>query len=209
MKKLFLDPYIRDFDATVTKIDGNKIFLDKTAFYAESGGQVGDTGAIGEARVVDTQYEGDEIAHITEKHSLKPGDKVHCAIDWERRYKIMKLHAASHLVYWFFMKLHGEHKIIGSHVDDRKDRMDFEYDGSVGDRLAELEEDVNNFIAEAHEIRRYEDEKKAGYLWWECEDIRMGCGGTHVKNTKEIGAIKLKRNNIGKGKERIESYLVD
>jgi Ser-tRNA(Ala) deacylase AlaX len=205
---LFRDPYIRAFDASVVAVDGNMIVLDRTAFYAEKGGQSGDTGSIGSARVIDTRYDGDRIVHITESHSLVPGNRVHCEIDWERRHRIMRLHAASHIVYEFFTRLYGKHRVIGSHVDEKKDRMDFEYDGSVSDKLQALESNVNSFIAGGHDIRRYEDREKSGYLWWECEDMKMGCGGTHVKNTGEIGRIKLKRVNIGRGKERIETYLI-
>ena len=88
------DPYQVEFDAVVLKIDGNRVILDKTCFFPKGGGQVGDIGEINGVKVVDTQKDETYTAtHILEKEPpFKVGDLVHGKIDWERRYKIMKLH---------------------------------------------------------------------------------------------------------------------
>lgn len=207
-EKLFdTNPYLKEFDAVVLEVDGNRVVLDRTAFYAENGGQTGDTGRIGQARVIDTQYDGDKIVHIFEEHSLKQGDKVHCMIDWDRRYKVMRLHSAAHIVYEFFLKKWGKQKVIGSNISESKARLDFAMDQSVGDSLPEIEENVNRFTDEGHGISTKDDLEKAGFRWWECGEFKMPCGGTHVKSSSEIGKVNLKRKNLGSGKERIEVYL--
>jgi Ser-tRNA(Ala) deacylase AlaX len=71
--------------------------------------------------------------------------------------------------------------------------------------LYKTEKETNQFFAENHEITITED--KEGIRTWKCGPVEMHCAGTHVKNTKEIGQIKLKRKNPGRGKERIETYL--
>jgi Ser-tRNA(Ala) deacylase AlaX len=89
--------YQVEFDATITKIIGNSVVLDTTGFYPQGGGQVGDTGYLNGIRVVDTQPgEETDIAHILEiKPFFSVGALVHGKIDWERRYKIMRLHSAA------------------------------------------------------------------------------------------------------------------
>ena len=201
------DSYIKEFDATIIEIDGNNIILDKTAFYANSGGQPGDVGVISEAKVIDTKYDGKKIVHIVENHNLSVGDSVHCEIDWDRRYKIMRLHSAAHIAYEFFTKKWGEQKVIGSNISESKARLDFAMDESVSESLVGIEKDVNEFIEKGHEITTDDDPENKEFRWWYCGDMKMPCGGTHVKNSKEIGKIKLKRKNLGTGKERIEVTL--
>lgn len=205
-EKLFRkDPYMKEFKATVTGIDNNRVTLDRTAFFPFSGGQAGDTGEVGRCRVTNTVYEGDEIVHILENCLINKMDKVHCELDWERRYTIMKLHSAAHIVYNFFVRKWGEQKLIGSNISESKARLDFEMDRNIADSLPEIEGDVNRFIAEGHVITTREE--PGGLRLWECETIKMPCGGTHVKSTSEINGISLKRKNIGSGKERIEVTL--
>lgn len=203
------DPYTREFDANIVEIDNNNIVLDKTAFYAESGGQPGDTGTIGESKVVETIYDGKRIIHIVENHDMKVGDNVHCEIDWNRRYKIMKLHSAAHIVYEFFVRKWGEQKVIGSNISDTKARLDFAMDESISESLVGIEKDVNDFIEQGHGITTADDPEKEGFRWWYCENMKMPCGGTHVKNSKEIGKVRLRRKNLGTGKERIEVVLAE
>ncbi|RLG51251.1 MAG: alanyl-tRNA editing protein [Thermoproteota archaeon] len=210
-KLYYEDMYMREFEATVVKVDGSRVILDQTCFYPEGGGQVGDTGWIGEYRVVDTQLEGDEVVHYLEKPApLKPGDRVKCRIDWDRRYRIMRLHSAAHIMEYFLHKVFGPLERVGSRVDERKDRSDYAYEGRLDPvKLKEVEELCNKFIAEGHEIRVETPPDRPGFRVWRCAGIEMPCGGMHVKNTREIGRIRLKRRNPGRGVERVETYLVD
>jgi len=92
------DQYQTIFSAKVEKTEGNNVWLDQTCFYPESGGQAGDTGTINGQKVVDTKFDQDKnVFHVMENETtLKAGDSVEGAIDWERRYKIMKTLCLSH-----------------------------------------------------------------------------------------------------------------
>lgn len=230
-KLYYEDPYMKEFDAKVLEINENKVVLDKTCFYPFGGGQVGDTGEINGIKVINTEKEveriirveekegfkeekpiGSKIIHILEREpDFKVGDVVHGKIDWNRRYRIMRLHSAAHFTYYVVREVFGELKIKGSYVDDKKDRLDFEHEGRLDpEKLKEAESRVNELLAKNLEIKRYKDSKNHELLCWKTESLpMMHCGGTHPKNTKEIGRVRLKRKNPGKGLERIETYLVE
>ena len=97
--------------------------------------------------------------------------------------------------------------MIGSNISADKARIDFLYDQPLNNVLIEIEHKINNFLITDQQITRKEDEKSPDLRWWICQDWKMPCGGTHVKSTKGVGRINLKRKNIGSGKERIEIYL--
>lgn len=224
-KKLYdKDSYMKEFDAKVVEIEGKKVVLNQTCFYPEGGGQVGDIGKINGVGVLDTQKEiekiitingkekpiGSKIIHTLEKEPyFKVGDTVHGKIDWERRYRIMRLHSASHFTYYVALKTLDNPEVKGSYVDDVKDRTDFVLDERIDpEKLKRIEEEVNGILSKNIKIKRYRDSNNPILLCWESEDLpMMHCGGTHVKNTSEIGKIKLKRKNPGKGLERIEIYI--
>jgi Ser-tRNA(Ala) deacylase AlaX len=206
--KLFnKDHYLREFTAKVIEISDNKVILNRTAFFPESGGQSGDTGILGDARVIDTQINNDNIIHVLENQpTFNEGDIIQAKIDWERRYDIMKLHTASHIMEHFLWKNFGVLSRSGSYVDENKDRADYEYEGRLEKSKLELvEKETNDFLLEGHEVTIREDEE--GIRYWKCGQVEMLCAGTHVKNTKEIGRIKLKRKNPGRGNERVETTI--
>jgi alanyl-tRNA synthetase len=122
----------------------------------------------------------------------------------------MKLHSAAHIVYNFSnIVLDGlaDTKLIGSNVDFTKYRVDYVMDGSIGEYLPKIQELSNEFISKGIYIVCKERDGQLGRRCWICEDIDFDCGGTHVKNTSEIGKLRLKRKNLGAGKERIEIML--
>lgn len=201
------DHYLREFDAEVMEIDGVNVVLDKTAFYPESGGQTGDRGTINGLQVVDTLIIAGKHAHILEKEpNFKVGDMVHGELDWERRYRVMRIHSASHIMEHIFYKHFGVLERLGSSVDDRKDRSTYVSEDKLDpDRLNMTEDEINEFLLEGHDIEISEDEN--GIRSWISGPYHDHCGGTHVRNTSEIGVIKLKRKNPGKGKERVETSL--
>ena len=197
----------------VTAIDGNKIKLDQTIFFAFSGGQESDEGTIGGIKVLEAIKQGDkeniiDIEYVLEKEpEFKVGDTVTIKIDGDRRAKLRNLHSATHLLYYFFIAKVGKQKIIGSHIGAEKARIDFEFEKPIQELLPEIEKTTNEFLAQNHPILRTPDEKSPDLWWWACGEWKMPCGGTHPKTTGEIGVLTLKRKNIGKGKERIEIFL--
>ena len=199
----------------VTAIDGNKIKLDQTIFFAFSGGQESDEGTIGGIKVLEAIKQGDkeniiDIEYVLEKEpEFKVGDTVTIKIDGDRRAKLRNLHSATHLLYYFFIAGVGKQKIIGSHIGAEKARIDFEFEKPIQELLPEIEAATNAFLAQNHPILRTPDEKSPDLWWWQCVEWKMPCGGTHPRTTGEIGALTLKRKNIGKGKERIEIFLAN
>lgn len=203
------DPYLVKFKASVVGLEGNEVELDRTAFYPEGGGQVGDTGYIGGTKVVDTRTEDSRVLHVLEATpNFLIGQEIKAEIDWERRYKIMRLHSAAHIMEYFLWQHLGEIERLGSRVDDSKDRADYAYDGRLpAEELKIIEEETNRYLSDGHEIKILSDPNKPGIRIWKSEPIEMPCGGTHVRNTREIGTIRLKRRNPGRGVERIETSL--
>jgi len=209
VEKLFRkDPYSDSCEATVTSSKDGEITLDKTIFFAFAGGQQSDSGTIGGFKVLEARTDGPEIYYkLEEGATLKEGDKVQVQIDLEKRRKIMRLHSAAHLVYGVFSKQHESKKLIGSNVTEDKSRIDFEHETSLSELLPPVEEAANKLIEENHPTKTYPDKNKPDRWWWECMNLTYPCGGTHVRSLGEIGKIKLKRKNIGAGKERIEITL--
>ena len=145
---------------------------------------------------------------MPKEHGLSVGQKVGIEIDWARRYRLMRLHFAAELVLELFYKnLEGVDK-VGAHIAQNKARIDFTWHQSISPLLPKFSEDVNRIISSDLEIRTGFDDEANERRYWEIEGFsRVPCGGTHVRRTGEIGPIRLKRDNIGKGKERVEIYL--
>lgn len=227
-KQYLIDMYASETKATVLAVDDHRVILDRTVFYAESGGQIGDTGTIDGLRVVDTQKQmsaetrmlshedfpsinvGMDVVHIMEQEAsgLTPGSMVKLQIDWDRRYAIMRLHSAAHVVWHFVEQTAGNLPIKGCLIGPEKSRVDF---GAKIDpeMVPELERLSNAFIEERHAIQNRPLEGEPEALFWICERITMPCGGTHVRNTSEIGPIRLKRRSQGKKLDRIYISLAE
>lgn len=212
MKVYYEDAYLKDIESKVIEIDGKNIVLEKTIFYPQSAGEPGDTGFINDARVIDTQLLNEKIVHILEAiPTFKVGEIVKAKLDWERRYKLMKMHTALHLLYCVCKEILGENtKSVGSNVGEEKSRVDIFLDGSVTQELKEkLEKRCNEIIAKGEEVKIWWDEQKPGFRWTQIDNLtKLPCGGLHVKNTKEIGSLKIiKRERIGKNKDRLEIVI--
>jgi alanyl-tRNA synthetase len=204
------DHYLKAFTARVLGFRDGGVLLDRTAFYAEAGGQAGDTGMLGGERVVDTKIdENGVIVHIMEDQpGFNVGDVVEGVIDWERRYSIMRLHTASHIMEYYLWRRYGYMRRTGSFVDEKKDRADYVHEDRLDpDTLKKVESDTNKFLAEGHPVKIEVDDE--GMRHWSCGPVEMLCAGTHVRNTREIGAVKLKRKNPGRGEERVETSLAE
>lgn len=190
---------------------GPEVKLDSTIFFAFSGGQDSDRGTIGGIEVISAKKEGSEIIYtLPADHGLTPGQRVQVEIDWIRRHRLMRLHFAAELVLELFYKEFESADKIGAHITQDKARIDFYWPESISPLLPKLAEETNRIIDSDVEIRTGYDDKENERRYWEIEGFsRVPCGGTHVRRTGEIGSIRLKRVNIGKGKERVDIYLQD
>ena len=204
------------------------IVLDKTAFYAESGGQVGDTGVIGEFTVVDTKKTVDGIfTHIgTASGTISVGDKVNVSIDVARREAIRRNHTAAHLLQAALRQVLGTHvEQAGQLVNEKAVRFDFtHFSALTAEEIERVESLVNNAILSGIAVDNREmpiDEAKAlgamalfGEKYGDIvRVVKAGdfstelCGGTHVDNTGKIGLFRIiSESGIAAGTRRIEAY---
>ena len=187
--------------------------MDQTCFYARGGGQAADTGEIEGLRVIDVGYdEASDIAHVLERNApFGMGERVHGRIDWDRRYRIMRLHSAAHIVYYVMPKVFGESCKPASSglLDDKKERADYLFTEKLDkEKLKQVEEEANRIIAEGRTINTWTDQDGDSRFWKMDPFPVMACAGTHVRNSREIGKIAVERGKKpGKGKERIEISL--
>jgi Ser-tRNA(Ala) deacylase AlaX len=184
------------------------VTVEQTIFYAFSGGQESDHGTIGNKRVLHARKENKEIIYTLEdNHGCKPGDPVSIQIDWERRYKLMRLHFAAEIVLELVYRKLKTGK-IGAHIAQDKARIDFGWSENISILLVELQQDANAIVdANQNVISAFSDGENEKRYWKIQEFSQVPCGGTHIRKTGEIGRIELKRNNRGKGKERIEIHV--
>ena len=210
-KCFWQDPYLTRLDTCIASVNGDDVTVEQTIFYAFSGGQESDTGTIGSYPVLQARKDGKEIIYMLENgHNLKAGDVATMAIDWTRRYRLMRLHFAAELVLELAYQNLPPITKIGAHIAEDKSRIDFEWSESIASAFPMLKEKVQALIGANHAIISAFSDEDNERRYWEIEGFaRVPCGGTHLKSTGEVGEIELKRKNIGKGKERIEIYLVD
>jgi Ser-tRNA(Ala) deacylase AlaX len=211
-RKLFwTDPYRTRLETRVASTAGPEVTLEETIFYALSGGQESDAGAIGGRPVLEARKSGTDILYrLPEDHGLKPGDAVTVEIDWARRYRLMRLHFAAEVVLELAYKNLSGIKKIGAHIAADKARIDFEWPEPIGKSLPLLGEELRRIVDSDQPIVSAFSDEAAQRRYWEVPGFaRVACGGTHLKRTGEVGAVTLKRRNIGKGKERVEIALMD
>lgn len=211
-KKVFWeDPYVKQLITTVTSVNGNEITVDATIFFAFSGGQESDFGVINGFKVIEAKKEGTEIIYtLEENHHLKVGDEVEMVIDWSRRYRLMRLHFAAEIILELVYKHLNPIEKIGAHISEEKARIDFIWDKNISMAFEMILKDANELIHSNYDIISEFSDPEQERRYWKIENFaKVSCGGTHLKKTGEIGSIQLKRVNLGKGKERIEIYLVE
>jgi Ser-tRNA(Ala) deacylase AlaX len=203
------DPYLTTLDASVVAVAGKDVTLDRTILFAFSGGQESDRGAIAGHPVLEARKLGDDIVYtLPENHGLQAGDAVALELDWPRRYRLMRLHFAAELVLELVTQRLPGVKKIGAHIAEDKARIDFEWPQSVAALLPEITAQATAIIESNRPIISDYSDEASGMRYWEVEGLaRVPCGGTHLRTTDEVGAIALKRRNVGKGNERIEILL--
>jgi misacylated tRNA(Ala) deacylase len=230
------DAYLRDTEAVVTAISANGgVVLDRTVFYATSGGQPGDSGILvradGSAVQIATAIhpDGDKTAieHVPVEGQDLPalGEKVRAELDWDRRYRLMRMHTALHLLSVVF-----PFPVTGGQIGADKGRLDFSMP-EVPDNLDALELELNAMVEANHEVSTEwitdaEMEQKADLIktmkvkppmgQGRVRLVRIGsvdlqpCGGTHVARTGEIGLLRLgKIENKGKQNRRVNLLFAE
>ena len=225
------DPYLKEFNAKILNINLNQITLDQTAFYARSGGQPGDVGQLtingNTINIIDTiKDQENNIIHIAENNiELAIGEKIQGTINWDKRYKHMRMHSALHLLCSVIPL-----DVTGGQIGYDKSRLDFNAQDYKIEK-EEIEYKINSLVKEDHEI---------SYQWITNYDLEQQpelvrtmsaqppkiqgkvrlvkisnvdlqpCGGTHVKSTAEIGEIKIvKIENKGKMNRRVNLLIND
>lgn len=225
------DSYLRECQATVTDSGDGAVLLDRTIFYPTGGGQPGDTGRMswdgGNATIINTVYgDGGEIRHLVAEGDSLPGSgtSVNIDIDWDRRYRHMRMHTALHLLGSVL-----QYGVTGGSIGAEKSRLDFDMVNPV-DKEA-VNSALQALVADDHPItcRWITDEelaakpelvrtlsvqppKGAGKIrLLEIEGVDLQpCGGTHLKSTAEVGAVRLgKVEKKGKHNRRVSIVLDD
>ena len=220
------DPYLSVSEAMVVAVLEEGLILDKTVFYPEGGGQPGDIGRIAndifEADVNNTIKSTNGILHLTDNKlgAISEGDNVQIVIDWERRYSLMRMHTALHILCSIV-----DGAVTGGSVGSQKSRLDFDIPGERPDKeilSQELKEIVDrNYPVTSSWISNQELQQNSNLIrtmsvkpptgTGQVRMIRIGdnidfqpCGGTHVKSTGEVGKIKISKiENKGKQNRRI------
>jgi len=228
-KALFLfDSYLKEANATVISVkEGKYVTLDQTIFYPKGGGQPHDTGKITKGdEMYNVVYVGKfsgEISHEVDRPGIQPGDKVHCILNWERRYKLMRSHTAAHTLAALLNKGTGA-LITGNQLEEAHVRFDFSlerFDKSVLESYLLKTNQLfgTDVPVKWYELPREEAMKIPGVIKMaeafppdlpflrivEIVGVDMQAdGGTHVRNLKEVGKVELiKTENKGKNNRRI------
>jgi len=217
------DAYLRSCNATVLAARENIVELDRTVFYPLGGGQVGDTGRIGTARVIDTRKGETEntVLHCLEPGAPLPGvgSEVLAEIDWERRHRLMRFHTALHL-----LGAVVKAPVTGGRIQEDKAHLDFdiEMEKLVKERI---EAEVNALVDAGYDTRpswitdaeldarpelvktmSVAPPRGAGRVrLMEIPGVDLqACGGTHVGNTSEVGHVAVARiRSEGKRNKRV------
>ena len=213
------DSYLQEFDATIVAIDAETraIVLDRTAFYPGGGGQPCDTGRLTISGVTypveRLKKQGDNALHFLGGDASLPviGAAAHGQLDWEGRYQLMRTHTAMHVLCGVIFRDYGA-SVTGGDMQPLKGRMDFEFETMRAELVHAIETAVNREVQNAREIRvqilpRQEAFKIPDLIRTKIDLLPEGIaqvrtveivgldlqadGGTHVKNTSEVGRIRV------------------
>jgi misacylated tRNA(Ala) deacylase len=214
------DSYLKACEATVVAVHPDGVELDRTVFYPLGGGQAGDTGTIGAWRVLDTRKRGDSVLHVLDPgHSLALGGKYEIQVDWDRRHRLMRLHTALHL-----LSAVVRAPVSGGRIGDDKAHLDFDVEMDKLSKVA-IEAQLNELVGRGVDTRPVwmtdaeldarpelvktmsvappRGEGRVRLLEIPGVDLQA-CGGTHVRNTAEIGRLAVARiRSEGKHNKRV------
>lgn len=225
------DSYLREFNATVTATDAeqNAVAVDQTAFYPGGGGQPSDTGRMVADEstwpVTKVKKMGADIWHVLKGDLPAVGTRVTGVLDWDRRYALMRVHTALHILCGVIWRDYGA-SVTGGNMHPGRARMDFEFERMQKELVAEIEHNVNAEVEAARPVKvailpREEAfqipdliRTKINLLPEGITEVRtveikgldlQADGGTHVANTSDVGQIKIVDY---KSKGRINKRLV-
>ena len=209
------DAYLKEFEATVLEVVGGGVALDRTAFYPGGGGQPPDTGTLTsgerEWRVKKLSRSGGKLVHELDSEPPAAGETVRGAIDWDRRYELMRTHTALHILCGVVWRDYGA-QVTGGNMKPLSARMDFELESMSASFAKEIEELINAEVRAARPVhirtlpRREAFEipdlirTKINLLPESITEVRtididgldiQADGGTHVANTQEVGTIRV------------------
>jgi len=213
------DAYLQDFDASVINVlqDERIVILDRTAFYPGGGGQPCDFGSLTVNGVVygvdKVKKQGDDVLHFLSGISPMPsvGSASHGTLDWVRRHKLMRTHTALHVLCGTVFRDYGA-LVTGGDMEPLKGRMDFEFETMRGELVREIEAAVNKEVGEARDIRVNILPRDAAFQIPDLIRTKINLlpegishvrtieivgldlqadGGTHVRNTNEVGKIRV------------------
>ena len=209
------DCYLREFEATVLAAEGDRVALDRTAFYPGGGGQPADSGRLlwddNEAQVVKVKKQGGLVWHKLDVEPPPVGTLVRGVLDWEHRYKLMRTHTALHILCGVIWRDYGA-SVTGGNMKPLAARMDFELEHMSVDFAQEVEEKINAEVAAARPVKIYSLPREEAFQIpdlirtkinllpegirevriVEIEGLDMQAdGGTHVANTREVGTIRV------------------
>jgi alanyl-tRNA synthetase len=215
----YTDAYLPEFSARVVDFaeDGKRIYLDRTAFYPTSGGQLHDLGTLAGQPVIDVVDEDERIAHVLAAPvTVEAGREVLGKVDWTRRFDHMQQHTGQHLLSAVFEDLFGA-KTVSVHFGDASSTLDLETDSMSAQSIEKAERRANLVIAENRPVGvTFEDAATATGLRKASDragtlrvvtiaDIdRSACGGTHVRATGEIGGLLIRGTERTKKALRVE-----
>jgi alanyl-tRNA synthetase len=215
----FSNPRLTLFDAKIVDIfdfddEFVSLVLDRTCFFPRGGGARGDSGIINQAQVIEAIMDKNRqtVLHQIakkDKSNFHINMKVSCNIDWDKRLRIMRLHSASHIMEHFLFSLIKDASLVGTNVNEFRDSSTYTASGQISpEHISKLNELSNQFIEQHYPIITYEDANRPGFRIWACGDIEIPCGGVHVGNTSEIGAIVIKKEKGGK-QQKIRTELAN
>ncbi|WP_254863764.1 alanine--tRNA ligase-related protein [Halovivax gelatinilyticus] len=148
------EPYGTRFESAVAAVDGRRVWLESTHFFAESGGQPADHGTIGDVQVENVRYEdGDHVHLLEDEPRFRAGRRVLCSIDWETRMYCMRSHTASHVLFGAARRVFDDVTYAGMEIGSERVRLDIETeDGVTDDALVSLDELVNRAVWESRPV---------------------------------------------------------
>ncbi len=232
------DNYIREFDAKIVDVTEDSLILDRTAFYPEGGGQIGDKGFIStdsdRIEIISTKKREGRVHHIFEGECILSNDQIiKGELDWAQRYECMRFHTAQHILSRY-LQLHFNLETVGNQIKCGKSRADYYPLESFHEEMKEkVQNGVNDILAQKLDVglRFMPRDEAISYLGEKGYQVRYlemvpksvkefriisisdydaaSCAGTHVANTREIGEIRLgKSKNVGARKRRIYFSLI-
>jgi misacylated tRNA(Ala) deacylase len=225
--------YRKEFSATITKRGEDYVLLDQTLFYPTGGGQEHDTGVLkwegGQSRVLNVEKKG-VVKHILETMPPEGVTHVHGVIDWPRRHNLMRMHTAQHLISGLVYDHYGSARTVGNQLHPDRSRLDFRPFKVAHEELVDLEARINKVLSQdipvrvvtesraSLEARLKPERSNLDLIPKSIPELRVveigafdtcPCGGTHVKNTKEIGRVQFTdRQSKGAETTRVE-YVLD